>query len=96
MHLYVVRLDSTVHQFTRDDLRTRLKEEYQVGTAVHYPAVWDWEAFANDRIDHDRRDCPHAHRACREVLSLPVFPKSTADDMQYVAWAIEQSIADLR
>ena len=51
--------------------------------------------FAEGQIEHDRRDCPLAERACREVLSLPVFPNSTADDMQYVAWAIEQCIAEL-
>ena len=93
-HLYVVRLDSTKVRFTRDALQARLKEKYQVGTAVHYPVVWSWEAF--EQIDHDRSRCPVAERACAEVLSLPVFPASREEDLAYVAWAMKQSIAELR
>ena len=95
MHLYVIRVDSTMHKFTRGDLQKHLKERHQVGTALHYPAVWEWEAFVNDQIDYDCRDCGCAERACREVLSLPVFPNSTDEDMDYVAAAIAQSVEEL-
>ena len=93
-HLYVVRLDSGAVPFDREQLRTHLKKRYRIGTAVHYPSVWSWEVFAD--VDHDRGDCPHAERACREVLSLPVFPGTSEDDLQYIAWALRASIAELR
>jgi dTDP-4-amino-4,6-dideoxygalactose transaminase len=92
-HLYVVRVDSSTVTFTRDALQAHLKAKYQIGTAVHYPAVWSWEAFAD--IDHDRSGCPVAERACAEVLTLPISPRSTEDDLRYVAWALKQSVAEL-
>jgi dTDP-4-amino-4,6-dideoxygalactose transaminase len=93
-HLYVIRLDSTRCAASRDALREHLKREHQIGTGIHYPAVWSWEVF--NKLDHDRRDCPIAERACREVLSLPVVAQSTEEEMEYIAWALKQSIAHLR
>ena len=92
-HLYVIRVNSLNAGFSREMLQSKLKA-HGVGTAVHYPAVWSWEAFAN--IDHDRTDCPVAERACAEVLSLPVHPLSTDLDLKYTAWAVKQSIRELK
>ena len=93
-HLYVARVDSKKVRFTRDALQSHLKTKYQVGTALHYPAVWTWEAFAE--IDHDREGCPFAERACAEALTLPIFAQSKDEDLRYVAWALKQSVAELR
>jgi len=93
-HLYVVRIDSTKVRFTRDQLVAHLKTKYQVGTSLHYPIAWSWEAFAT--INHDRTACSNAERASREVLSLPIFAQSTEEELTYVAWAIKQSVAELR
>lgn len=95
MHLYIVRLDSTVHGFDRDTFRGHLKENHGVATALHYPAVWDWEAFENDGIAFDSSDCDIATRACREVVTLPVFATSTDDDIDYTAQAIRKTIEKL-
>jgi len=92
-HLYVARLDSQKVSFSTEELRDTLKQRYQVGTGKHYPIVWEWEAFA--QIDHDRSNCANAEKACREVLSLPVFPDTTAEDVEYVVWAVKESIAGL-
>jgi dTDP-4-amino-4,6-dideoxygalactose transaminase len=92
-HLFVVRIDSTRVSYSRDDLRTHLKTKYRVGTALHYPAVWDWEAF--DNLEFDRSCCPNAERASAEVISLPVFAQSTFEDLNYIAWALKRSVAEL-
>lgn len=95
MHLYVIRVDSDVTGFTRDDLKKHLQEKHRVGSAIHYPAVWDWEAFENDGVDYDNSDCDIAGKACAQVLSLPVFPLSTEEDMVYVAESIRNSLEEL-
>ena len=92
-HLYVIRLDSTKHRFTRDQLQAHLKAKYQVGTALHYPIVWSWEAMAS--VPYDASNCPIAERACNEVLSLPIFAQTTAEEIDYIAWAVKSAIADL-
>ena len=89
-HLYVVQVTGV----DRDALQKHLKEKYQVGTALHYPIVWSWEAFAD--LDFDKSGCENAERIAASVLSLPVFAQSTDDDLQYIAWAIKQSISELK
>jgi dTDP-4-amino-4,6-dideoxygalactose transaminase len=93
-HLYVIRLKPNTILCDRDSFQAHLKSKYQVGTAVHYPAVWTWEVFAS--IDYDRSACPLAERAAGHVLSLPVFAQSSDEDLQYVAWALKQTIRDKR
>ncbi|MCX5662170.1 MAG: DegT/DnrJ/EryC1/StrS family aminotransferase [Planctomycetota bacterium] len=93
-HLYVVRLDSTRASFPRERWQAHLKTRYGIGTALHYPIVWSWEAFAE--VDHDRTGCPAAERACREVLSLPVFAQSKPEEIEYLAKSVRQSLEDLK
>ena len=92
-HLYVLRLNTDKVKFTRDQFRGHLKDKYGVATTLHYPVVWTWEAFAS--IDYDGSDCPHAIRAGDQVLSLPVFAQTSDDDLQYIAWAVKESLAEL-
>ena len=95
LHLYVVQVDSAVHSAGRDRFRTHLKDTYGVGTVVHYPAVWSWEAFANDAIDYDCSDCDFAARAAEQVVSLPVFPGSTDDEIDYIADCVQRTLEEL-
>ena len=92
-HLYVARLDSEKVSSSTEQLRDRLKQKYQVGTGKHYPIVWGWEAFGE--VDFDKSDCGNAEKACKEVLSLPIFADTKADDVDYIGWAVKQSIAEL-
>lgn len=63
-HLYVVRVRR----------RARLREALAaqgIGTGVHYPVPLHLHpAFG---VARQRRDLPHAEKACREVLSLPLW-----------------------
>jgi len=93
-HLYVARLDTDAVAFTRADFLGHLKETWQVATALHYPAVWSWEAF--EGVDYDNADAPVTHRAVEQVMSLPLFPSTTEDDVVYIAHAIRETIAALR
>jgi dTDP-4-amino-4,6-dideoxygalactose transaminase len=93
-HLFVVRIDADKVHFTRDAFQEHLKRKYQVGTAIHYPCVWTWEAFQN--LDYDKSDCPMAGRAGEQVLSLPAFAQSSEEDLQYIAWALKRSIYELK
>lgn len=90
-HLFVIRIDTAALKTTRDQFVKHLKDEWQVGTAVHYPAVWTWEAFAT--VDLDKSNNPVTEKACEEVLSLPVFPNTTAEETAYLAQALRQTIA---
>ena len=95
-HLHVIRIDTDRMKVTREAFAKRLKDEYGVGTAVHYPAVWTWEALANLGYSEERVQCPIAAKASRQVLSLPIFPLTSEEDMVYIAYAVKACLADLR
>ena len=89
-HIHVIQLDTDAVNCSRDEFKKALMEDYQIGTALHYPAVWDWEAA--DCFEYDNSDCAITERVCRSVITLPVFPNTSGDDMEYVAWAIKELI----
>jgi dTDP-4-amino-4,6-dideoxygalactose transaminase len=93
-HLFVIQLDLKRFQGDRNEFRRLLQERCGVGTAVHYPAVWDWEVAGT--FAYDKSECPHTESICRSVISLPVFPKSAEEDLAYVASSIKQAVAELR
>jgi len=86
-HLFVIQLDLAKLRCSRDEFRGILQKEHGVGTALHYPAVWNWEAA--NTFAYDRADCPHTERICDSVITLPVFAQSTDEDLEYTAAAIE-------
>jgi perosamine synthetase len=92
-HLHVIRLNTDHVKFSNTDFVTHLKNRYKVGTGKHYPAVWTWEAF--QKLGYNAEGCPIAAKACEQVISTPVFPRTSDNDLQYIAWAIKSTIVDL-
>jgi len=79
------------HQFTircpeRDRLREHLKSN-EIDTGVYYPGPLHLEE-AYRYLGYGPGDLPEAERACREVLSLPVFPGLTEQQFAHVAHSI--------
>lgn len=93
-HIYVIQLHLDRLKVNRDEFRKLLQEKYQIGTALHYPAVWTWEAAA--QFEYDKSDCPHTERVCQSVLTLPVFPTTTDEDISAIASSIKQLISEVR
>ena len=48
------------------------------------------------RVDYENADTPETHRAVQEVFSLPVFPTTSFEDLDYVAHAIRETLTHLR
>jgi dTDP-4-amino-4,6-dideoxygalactose transaminase len=76
-HVYVVRLPQ------RDAWRARLGEA-GVQTGVHYPIPVHLQPAYRD-LGHQPGDFPVSERAAAEVLSLPMFPELTAEQIATVA-----------
>jgi len=76
------------HQYTlrverRDDLQAHLKSK-GVGNAVYYPVPLHLQnCFSH--LGYQRGRLPEAERAAGEVISLPIYPELTRDQVEYVA-----------
>lgn len=81
-HLYVIRYSD------RERLSGFLSER-GIETGVHYPLPLHMQPVYN-YLGLTRGTFPEAEAACREVLSLPMFPKITADEIKAVTNAIGQ------
>ena len=77
------------HQYTirvpegRDELHTRLRSEFNIGSGVYYPVP-------NHRLPSFNRteDLPNTETAAKEVLSLPVHPSLTQNDLERIVTAV--------
>jgi dTDP-4-amino-4,6-dideoxygalactose transaminase len=78
-HLYVVRVDAERAGAGRDDYREALASE-NIGTSVHFLPVHRLSAY-RDRLP-GQPALPVAERAGAEVLSLPLSPAHSEQDIQ--------------
>jgi dTDP-4-amino-4,6-dideoxygalactose transaminase len=77
LHLYVVRIDPERAGASRDEYQRALADEL-VQTSIHFLPVHTLSWYRG----RFRADCPVAERAGTEVLSLPLSPAHSDDDIR--------------
>ena len=85
-HLYVVRLADGVD---RDRVFAALRGE-GIGANVHYAPVY-WHSFYQAR-GFRKGLCPVAEQASQQILTLPMFPAMTEEDVNRVVSALSRAI----
>jgi len=85
--------ECVVHQLTigterRDDLQ-RFLAERGIGSSVHYPSPLHRQPALGDLLPEPPA-LPHAERAAREVLCLPMFAELTAPEVERVVAAVRK------
>ena len=81
---YVVRVPD------RDAVKAHL-ESRQVGCAIYYPVPFHEQAcFAY--LGYRTGQFPHAERAARETLALPVYGELTAEQQRYVVSVLSEAL----
>jgi dTDP-4-amino-4,6-dideoxygalactose transaminase len=83
-HLYVVQTEA------RDSLQQSLSAA-GVQTGIHYPIPVHLQP-AYSSLCYQKGDFPEAERQAARVLSLPMYPELTDEQIKHVAEAIEQSV----
>jgi dTDP-4-amino-4,6-dideoxygalactose transaminase len=81
-HIYAVRTGD------RAALQQRLLEE-GIQTGLHYPVPVHLQSAHGD-LGYTEGDFPHAERAAREVLSLPLYPELAVEQANQVAAAVQR------
>ncbi len=84
-HLYVVRTAR------RDELQKFLSER-GVGTAIHYPIPVHLQPFYAD-LGYKKGDFPVTDEQADQIVSLPMFPDMTAEQVEYVATQVKELLA---
>jgi dTDP-4-amino-4,6-dideoxygalactose transaminase len=84
-HLYVIRHPQ------RNALMQYLHER-GIGTAIHYPAPIHLQPAYRGRLG-EVGSLPETERAAREIVSLPMYPELSEDDVRTVARSIREFAA---
>ncbi|KAA3607006.1 MAG: DegT/DnrJ/EryC1/StrS family aminotransferase [Calditrichaeota bacterium] len=80
-HLFVIRSKK------RDELQSFLNEN-GIQSGIHYPiALHNLNAYKY--LGHKPEDFPNANKFTGEILSLPIFPEMTEEQIQFVAQTIK-------
>ena len=82
-HVYVIRSDD------RDALRDALAKE-GIQTGIHYPIPVHLQPAHAD-LGYRAGDFPVAEAAAREVLSLPIFPEMTHEQVEILAGVVSKA-----
>jgi perosamine synthetase len=89
-HLYVIQIDSRVTGKTRDDLFLFLREK-GIGVNVHYIPVY-YHPFYQERFGVLKGMCPAAEAAYENILTLPLFPQMSREDIDRVCDCIKVAV----
>ncbi len=80
-HLYVLQTDQ------RDELR-RFLEEKEIATQIHYPkAIYLQKAYEGYKFKKGL--CPTAEEITGKILSLPIYPELTDEEVEYICKSIK-------
>ena len=88
--------EHTFHQYTirveadRDRVREKVDEQ-GVDTAVFYPYPLSLQPCFSD-LGYEEGDLPVAEQAARQVMSLPVFPGLTDEEVEHVAETVLDAV----
>ena len=90
-HLYtpLVRIEKL--DINRDQFMDELKR-HNIGSGLHYKAIHH-HPYYRDHLGIADDDLPMASYASERILSLPLFPRMTADDAADVVTAVKEVIA---
>ncbi len=86
-HQYVIRVPARL----RDALRQHLGEQ-RIGTEVYYPIPLHLqECFAS--LGYREGDLPHAERAARETLAIPIHPELSKTQREHVVVSVVEFLS---
>ncbi len=91
-HLYVVRLDLERLTSTRREVFEALRER-GLGVQVHYIPVYSHPYYRrHETCTTQLVRCERAEQFYEEAISLPLYPKMTDDDVEYVIQTVHEVI----
>ncbi len=89
---FTIRVISKETEATRDKVRSQMQEK-GVTSMVYYPLPLHLQPVYQG-LGYKIGSLPAAEQACREVLSLPIFPELSIEQQQRVVYALKEWTVD--
>jgi dTDP-4-amino-4,6-dideoxygalactose transaminase len=93
-HLYVIQLDLEQLRIGRNEFIALLKQQ-NIGTSVHFIPL-HLHPYYRDTFGYRPQDFPNASSAFERIVSLPIYPRMTEDDVQRVIEAVRTIVKQHR
>lgn len=90
-HLFVVRIDAAITGVHRDQVIDRLKNEFDIVCSVHYTPLHR-HPYYRERYGFEKGDFPVADQMFEEIVSLPIYPAMTDQQVEYVTDCLKRII----
>lgn len=87
-HLYVIQIDKNKFDIDRDTFIELLKE-YNIGTSVHFIPICMHPYYINN-FGYKKGDFPETEKMFEGIVSLPLYPSMTREDVMYVIEAVRE------
>jgi UDP-4-amino-4-deoxy-L-arabinose-oxoglutarate aminotransferase len=91
-NLFIVRLDINKVSFSRDEFMAKLKQK-NIGTGLHFRAAHT-QKFYRETMNVPKSALPATEWNSERMLSIPLFPAMTNDDINDVVEAIKETIVN--
>jgi dTDP-4-amino-4,6-dideoxygalactose transaminase len=88
-HMFQVVLDLEKLGTDRASIMTKLKEK-NIGSGVHYPIITNFKLYKD--LGYNSMNTPIAGKIGQSILTLPLFPMMSADDVQVIVQAFKESL----
>ena len=82
-HQFIIRLEN------RDKIKERLWKEFNIGTGIHYPTPVHKQAAYKE---FNQVSCPQTETNAPKLLSLPMYPELTEEEVNYVIKSLEECL----
>lgn len=89
-HLYIVRLNLAKIGQSRDAFAHALAIQ-NIGTGLHFPTI-HLKKYYRERYGYTDLHCPNAVAMGKSILSLPLYPRMTASDIDDVVNAMTRAV----
>lgn len=89
-HLYIIQLQLEMLDIDRAQFIEELKQE-NIGTSVHFIPV-HLHPYYRDRFGYKRGDFPNAEYVYDRIITLPLYPKMTHQDVEDVIGAVKRIV----
>lgn len=88
-HIYVIQVKSDLLTVERDIIFKALQAE-NIGVNVHYIPVY-WHPYYR-KLGYEKGICPNAEELYKNMITLPIFPSMSDEDVQNVIDALKKVV----